>query len=119
MCVCLPLRKKHYFLVQARLDGDTQEAADIASELLGVSAEALLHCLAAREVRAGNTNVTIYLTPEQAAHARDALAKVGHNPFSPRRGEEVGWGEGWGDGVGLGGGALYTTKSLPSHLDKT
>lgn len=61
---------------QARLDTQSTGAAETAARLLGVSADALVHCLTAREVTAGTTHVTIFLTPEQAAHARDAMAKA-------------------------------------------
>lgn len=73
MCYVYPVA----FIGQARLDSGCQEAAYAAAKLLGVSPDALAHCLTARKVRAGNTNVTIYLTHEQAAHARDAMSKVG------------------------------------------
>lgn len=61
---------------QARLDGDSTGAMKTAAKLLGVSAESLLHSLTARKVTAGTAHVTIFLTPEQAAHARDAMAKA-------------------------------------------
>lgn len=62
---------------QARLEGTgASTAAGTAARLLGVTTEALVHCLTARKVTAGTTHVTIFLTPEQAAHARDAMAKA-------------------------------------------
>ncbi|CAM9404599.1 unnamed protein product [Scytosiphon promiscuus] len=61
---------------QARLPERSAGAMKTAARLLGVSGEDLLHCLTARKVTAGTTHVTIFLTPEQSAHARDAMAKA-------------------------------------------
>ncbi|CAM9878291.1 unnamed protein product, partial [Ectocarpus sp. 12 AP-2014] len=61
---------------QARLKESSLGAMKTAARLLGVSADTLAHCLTAREVTAGTTHVTIFLTPEQSAHARDAMAKA-------------------------------------------
>lgn len=48
-----------------------------AAELLGCDDGDVASCLTSRQVTAGfNTQVTIYLTSEQANHARDAMAKA-------------------------------------------
>lgn len=61
---------------QARPNKESTGATATAAKLLGVTSESLLHSLTARKVTAGTTHVTIFLTPEQAAHARDAMAKA-------------------------------------------
>eukprot|EP00903_Cladosiphon_okamuranus_P020316 g18640.t1 len=61
---------------QARLNARSAGMIKTSARLLGVSADALVHCLTARKVTAGTTHVTIFLTPEQSAHARDAMAKA-------------------------------------------
>lgn len=61
---------------QARPTDQSKPAMVTAAKLLGVSSDALIHCLTARKVTAGTTHVTIFLTAEQAAHARDAMAKA-------------------------------------------
>lgn len=46
---------------QARLNESSVGMMKTAARLLGVSADALVHCLTAREVTAGTTHVTIFL----------------------------------------------------------
>ncbi|CAM9911573.1 unnamed protein product [Pylaiella littoralis] len=105
---------------QARLNESSGKAMKTAARMLGVSAEALLHCLTARKVTAGTTHVTIFLTPEQSAHARDAMAKalyaatfawvVAHTNKSIQ-GEEAS-SSAAGDVVGGVGGAEFNTDKM-------
>lgn len=46
---------------KARLNESSVGMMKTAARLLGVSADALVHCLTAREVTAGTTHVTIFL----------------------------------------------------------
>jgi myosin-5 len=62
---------------QAQVTEGSKHYLATCARLMGVEPSEIVSALTSRQVTAGlNHQVTIYLTPEQANHARDALAKA-------------------------------------------